>query len=101
MPDQPTDLSRVHQRLDDLFLCNGEVKAAIERIEQRCEPCREEVDTMKILLRGNGQIGLVERIGSVESGRTDTLSVKSAIALIGAIGALAAGIGAAMATLAK
>lgn len=101
MADQPTDISRVHERLDALFGSVGEIKTAIGRIEQRCEPCRKMVDAHQTLLHGNGKTGLVERMAATETGRTDTLSVKSTIALVGAIGTLAASIGAAMAALVK
>lgn len=101
MAGQSEDLVRVHSRLDDLMSSNGEIKAAIERIEQRCEPCRKMVDTHQSAIYGNGKTGLLERVAAAETGRSDTLSVKSAIALIGAIGTLAATIGAAMASFAK
>jgi hypothetical protein len=95
------ELARIHERLDDLFKESGEVRAAVQRIEERCGTCRKMVDHHQEVLHGNGKAGLVERMGAAETGRTDTLSVKSTISLVGAIGALAGAIGAAMASLIK
>lgn len=95
------ELTRIHERLDDLFKASGEVKATVERIEERCLVCRKMVDHHQELLHGNGKAGLIERMGAAETGHTDTLSVKSIIALVGAIGTLAGTIGAAMASMVK
>ena len=97
------DITRLHGRLDDLFSANTElqkstaaIQAVTERIEERCIPCQEKVKKHEVTLYGNGRNGLTTRIAATETGRVDTLSVKGVIALVGAIGALAATIGAAM-----
>ena len=102
------DITRLHGRLDDLFTANAElqrstaaIQAAAERIEERCLPCRERVDKHEITLYGNGKNGLITRIAATETGRVDTLSVKGVITLVGAIGALAATIGATMGAMIK
>ena len=95
------ELTRIHERLDDLFMANGATKSVIERMEERCVGCRKLVDHHQEALHGNGKPGLIERMGAVETGRTDTLSVKSMIAILGAVGTLAATIGAAMGAFVK
>ncbi len=102
------DITRLHRRLDDLFLANSTlqkstaaIQAATERIEERCLPCREKVKKHEITLYGNGKNGLTTRVAATETGRIDTLSVKSVVTLVGAIGALAATIGAAMGVMMK
>jgi hypothetical protein len=72
----------------------------IERIDERCKPCSEKVDSHDQAIHGNGRNGLLVEIATLKSGRTDTLSVKGVCTLVGAIGALAATIGAAMAAFA-
>lgn len=94
MPD--TDLDRIHERLDDLFGKIGEIQTSIGQIQERCGPCNAKVQKHDDTLYGNGKPGLVSRVSATETGRVDTLSVKSTITLIGAIGALAGAIGAAM-----
>lgn len=101
-------LIRVHDRLDDLVDTNDKIIETTARIEnrlnlidQRCEPCRQTVASHQATLHGNGKNGLVERMGAAETGRMDTLSIKSTVTLIAAIGALAATIGGAMAVLVK
>ncbi len=95
------DLKRIHERFDDLCTQTAEVKAAVKRIEDQLAPCKADVAQLKGTVYGNGQTGLTTRVATVESGRVDTLSVKSVVALIAAIGTLAATIGGAFATLLK
>jgi len=95
----PSEIERVHERLDDLFEANNKLFAGIERIEQRCEPCQKMLARHDTTLHGNGKDGLVVRMTAAEHGRVDTLSVKSVCTLIAAVGALAAAIGSAMAAL--
>jgi len=90
------EFGRIHERLDDLFGANAEIKGTLGRIEQRCLPCQVMLLAHQETIHGNGKEGLLVRVGAVESGRVDTLSVKSVCTLVGAIGALAATIGAAM-----
>jgi hypothetical protein len=100
MPSEE-DLKRIHERLDDLFAQSGDVKAAIKRIEEQLGPCKADVEKLKGTVYGNGQTGLIARMTAAESGKVDTLSVKSVVTLVGAIGSLAAAIGGAMALLVK
>ena len=96
-----SELARVHERLDDLLSASNRIENRVNLIDQRVEPLCEQVKSHQVTLHGNGKDGLVERMGVVETGRTDTLSVKSMVTLIGAIGVLAATIGGAMAALVK
>jgi len=105
------DLTRVHERLDDLFAGQAEVKAALVKIAEGCGPCKALVQKHEDAIYGNGKKGIltildsasqtVERLDSAEQGRVDTLSVKSVVVLVGSIGTLAATIGGAMAALVK
>lgn len=99
MADTEATYDRIHERLDDLFGKVGEIQTSIGQIQERCGPCNAKVNKHEGTLYGNGQAGLVTHIAAAETGRVDTLSVKSTITLIGAIGALAGAIGAAMGAL--
>lgn len=84
------------------------IEAKIERLQQSlaviettCPPCRALAQKHEITLFGNGKNGVMTRLAGAEQGRVDTLSVKSVCILVGAIGTLAATIGAAMAAFVK
>ena len=95
------DLTRVHERLDDLFAGQAEVKAALVKIAEGCGPCKALVQKHEVAIYGNGKAGVLTRMEAAEQGRVDTLSVKSVCVLIGAVGTLAGAIGGAMAMLVK
>jgi len=101
MVDDAQDLARVHERLDDLFAVQSDVKAALAKIAEGCGPCKTLVQKHETALYGNGKAGVLTRIETAEQGRVDTLSVKSVVVIIGAVGTLAATIGGAMAALVK
>jgi hypothetical protein len=101
MPEEAKDrdLTRVHERLDDLFAGQAEVKAALVKIAEGCGPCKALVAKHETAIyNGNG---IHTRLTKVEEGRVDTLSVKSVCVLLGAVGTLAATIGGAMVALVK
>lgn len=98
-PETTDPLTRIHERLDDLFATSASIQTAVKAIEERCIPCRKLVDSHESILHGNGKDGLVTRMATAETGRTDTLTVKAVISLIAAVGTLAATIGGAMAAL--
>jgi len=105
------DLTRVHERLDDLFAGQAEVKAALVKIAEGCGPCRALVQKHEDAIYGNGKKGIltildtasetVKRLDAADRERVDTVTVKSVVVLVGSIGALAATIGGAMAALVK
>lgn len=105
MPDRPaaeSPIERVHARLDDLFSEIGDLKGDLASVKSdtgaikaRCVPCQEQIIKHEHSLYGNGKDGVLTRVSSLEgkaataeSGRTDTLSIKGMILLLGAIGTL-------------
>ena len=94
------DLTRVHQRLDDVLSKLAELTGEVKQIGERCGPCVKLIQKHEAVIHGNGRSGLVRDVDRMKVGRVDTLSVKSVCTLIAAVGALAATIGAAMAAFA-
>ena len=99
-------ITRIHARLDTLFeemqelaKLIGAVREQLAAIIERCGPCQATLQRHETTLHGKN--GIVQQVAVLKEGRVDTLSVKSVIALVGAIGTLAATIGAAMAAFAK
>jgi hypothetical protein len=90
--DQADPMARVHQRLDELFGRLDEIGCKVEVIAARCGPCQLAIAKHEQTLYGNGQQGLVVRLAAAEQGRVDTLSIKSVVTLLGAVGALAGAI---------
>lgn len=95
MTDSDPDVTRIHERIDELSAKVAAQTVVIERIDERCKPCSERVDSHQQTIHGRN--GLLVEVATLKSGRTDTLSVKGVCMLVGAIGAFAATIGAAMA----
>lgn len=110
-PHQPeaicsAELNRVHERLDDLLFELQKIATSQAEITSTCGPCKQKVASLDAIVNGNGAKGLKERIGTLETGKTDTLSIRSFGIVLGAVGTLvgvvAAAIGSVVAaTLAK
>jgi len=98
-----TELTRIHERLDQVMEQLGDIKETQATIKVACKPCQDAIARHETTLFGNGKVGIVARMEVAESGRTDTLSIKSIITLLAAVGTLAAtlagAIGAIIATL--
>ena len=102
MTETPMDpVTRIHERLDSLFERQGQIAEDVATIKANCGPCRASVSKHESTLYGNGQPGLVTRLTAAEVGRTDTLTIKGVVTMLGAVGALAATIGAAMGAMMK
>ncbi len=97
---QPCDLSRVHQRLDDVLRVVGDIQRSIGAFSERLEAIDKRVVCHDTVLHGNGKAGLVDRMVTTEA-RAGHLSIKALVALFGAIGGLAASIGALIAAILK
>lgn len=95
----PNPFDRVHARLDDIKDDLGKVRSEIAEIKAACKPCRQQLESHQKVLHGNGKGGLAARMEVVETGRVDTLSVKSVCILLGAVGTLTAAVSAAVASL--
>lgn len=93
-----TPLERIHERLDDIMRELGDMKAAIREQDAMCEPCRKLVNAHEAVINGNGADGLKTRVGKLEHGRTDTVTLKGLGILIASIVTLIGAIGAAIAT---
>lgn len=92
------DISRIHQRLDEMFAKMNDVAEDVAEIKGRCIPCQKAIESLTTKVDGsNGTTGLITRVATLESGRTDTLSIKSVGWLIGIIGGLVGAIGTAIA----
>lgn len=96
-----TDITRLHERLDTILERQSTIAEDVAAIKATCGPCRAIIDKHDDTLYGNGKPGLVSRLAVSEVGRTDTLSVKAIVGLIGAAGTLFGAIGAAIATILK
>ncbi len=95
-----TEASRIDERLDKLFAQSAHLTNGVTKLTAQCEQFGKLVESHEETIHGNGKDGLLVDVATLKSGRTDTLSVKSVIALVGSISAMAAGIGAAMAAFA-
>lgn len=96
MAPSQNDIDRIHERLDTLVTQQAEIAASVARIEERCPSCQRLVEKHESAIYGNGKAGLLTRMASAEQGRVDTLSVRSLLALLGAVGTLAATVGTAI-----
>jgi hypothetical protein len=85
-PDR-TELGRIHERIDTLVGVTKTMGESVAVIAATCGPCQKRLADIEQTLDGNGQAGLKQRVGVLESGRTDTLSIRSVQVLLGAIGA--------------
>ena len=83
MTTEETD--RIHDRLDQVVESNTDIVKLLAEIKAACKPCREMVAAHQATLHGNGRNGLVTQVATVKSGRVDTMSVKSVVALITAV----------------
>lgn len=83
-------------RIDELAETLPEIRESLAIIRATCPACRALVEKHdKAIFEKNG---LLTRLTAVEQGRVDTLSVKSVIAILTAVGTLAGAMGAAIAT---
>ena len=92
-----TEIGRIHERMDQIVQAmqqmtreNQQMAKDVAVIATNCGPCQKRLGDLETTIDGNGQPGLKQRVAVVESGRTDTLTVKSVTILLGAIGTLAA-----------
>jgi hypothetical protein len=109
MPSEQPALDRIHERLDDLFSQIARIEKSTAIIEQRCLPCQDAIRQHQEAIHGNGQSGLKSLVATNTSdiaalklaaeGGGDRLSVRGMVILLGAVGALAASIGASMAAI--
>lgn len=91
-PPQYDPIERLHARLDDVFDELASLNKQLAVTSERCAPCQLAIKQHAATIYGNGHPGLTARINALEQGRVDTLSVKSVITLLGAVGALAGSI---------
>ncbi len=97
MSDQQVTLDMLHARM-------GEVIGKFDAFESRVERMAKTVEAHDQTLRGNGKSGLVGRVEAVEKtlkARAGKLSAKEFCAIVGALGAFSATIGAGMAMILK
>jgi len=94
-------LTKIHERIDEIYRTLSPLAEGVAEIRATCGPCKKLITAHQETLHGNGKTGIVTEVATLKTGRTDTLSVKSVCVLVGAIGSLAATIGAAMAAFAK
>ena len=95
------DLKRLHERVDEILGRITSVAEDVAEIKGEHGVCRAQIVRLDTAVFGNGKPGLVERMQGAESGKTDTLSVKSIAFLMGAIGTLSAAVATAVASIMK
>jgi hypothetical protein len=94
MTQPPCDLTRVHERLDDLFRETLAVREAIGGLTQRLDALAKTVDSHHTTLHGNGQAGMVTRVVTLEESRP---SIKALLAMLATVVGVAASVGAVIA----
>ena len=92
-PEQPCDLGRVHERLDDLFIALGGVRQDLALVSQRCSPCQDALHRHQEALYGNGKEGLLTRFAKWEVADATKRAVLTGVgaalcAVAGAAGAI-------------
>lgn len=101
---ESAELSRVHERLDDVLFELQKIASSQAELTTACKPCREKITQLDKQWNGNGTEGLrvefakaKERMDKLERGEKDTFSIKSfgiILAAVGTfVGAIAAAIG--------
>jgi hypothetical protein len=105
-PKPMNPMDRIHQRMDDILSELGDLKADVATVKAdtvqiksgfaTCQSnCRDAISKHEHAIYGNGKDGLDKRLTIVEGksaatdgGKTDTLSIKGMILLLGAVGTL-------------
>ena len=99
------ELSRVHERLDDVLFEIQKIASSQAEITSSCGPCKAKVASLDSIVNGNGLPGMKQRIAVLETGKVDTFSIRSFGVILAAVGAfvgtLAAAIGGLVAAVAS
>jgi hypothetical protein len=107
-------LAKIQERLEQMSLSSARIEMTLGHIQERCGLCQKIIEAHQCILYGNAKAGLITRMATSEAltlaahdtrvttgAIGDVLSVKSITVLMGAVGALAAAIGAAIAAVVR
>jgi hypothetical protein len=89
-------LTRVHQRLDDVYEVVTKIRETQATFAAACVPCQGKVANLDLAVNGNGGEGLKQRVAVLEESqpKSDSISIKA----LGAVGILVSAIAAAIAS---
>lgn len=95
------DIERFHAKIDMILERIGDLDVKMTTIQERCLPCQTAIAKHSQAIYGNGKEGLLTMVARLSESmpKTEMLSVKSIVLLLGAVGTLAATIGGAMAAM--